>query len=265
MQCRSVATCLIILSLALLTGAASLPAQNLTGVKAIAASGGTSFALLSDGTVWYWGEDDSWEEVLGGGQTTPLRWGNLTDVVAFSPPLALKSDGTVWAYPYGPDSAPVRVNGLTGAVALAGGWTSLALKSDGTVWEWYGTLAFGVPSTPVPVSGLTEVLAIARLYRDSLAVKRDGTVWTRGDNQDGSLGDGLTNPASTVYGPDLSTPAQVTGLTDIVAVAEGGGHSLALKRDGTVWAWGQNIYGQLGVRTFVIRTTPVQVVAPSTQ
>jgi alpha-tubulin suppressor-like RCC1 family protein len=57
----------------------------------------------------------------------------------------------------------------------------------------------------------------------------------------------------------------VAGLIDIVEIAEGGGHSLALKSDGTVWSWGQNISGQLGVQTIVIRTTPVQVTEPATQ
>ena len=47
--------------------------QNLASVQAIAASGGTRFALLSDGAVWGRGEDSAWDVVLGGGQTTPVR------------------------------------------------------------------------------------------------------------------------------------------------------------------------------------------------
>jgi alpha-tubulin suppressor-like RCC1 family protein len=95
--------------------------------------------------------------------------------------------------------------------------------------------------------------------RNGLALKRDGTVWMWGDNQDGSLGDGLTTPASTVYGPVVSTPIQVPGLGDVVAVAAGYGHSLALKSDGTVWAWGFNGHGQLGDGTTETRKTPFQV------
>jgi hypothetical protein len=60
-----------------------------------------------------------------------------------------------------------------------------------------------------------------------------------------------------------SAPVQVARLGGIVAVAEGNAHTLALRRDGTVWAWGSNQSGQLGVETIVTRTTPVQVVAPA--
>jgi alpha-tubulin suppressor-like RCC1 family protein len=253
-----------ILALALLTAAVPLPAQNLTGVKAIAASGNTSFALLSDGTVWGWGEDDTWEEILGGGQPTPLRVSGLTDVVAISPGLALKADGTIWAYRLGTNA--VRVPGLYGVVAMAGGvFSNLALRSDGTVWAFgcavktNGITEWNAYNVVTRVSGVTEIVAIAAGARNSLALKRDGTVWRWGDNQDGSLGDGLTNPASTVYGPILSTAVQVPGLGDVVAVAAGYGHSLALKSDGTVWVWGFNGHGQLGDGTTETRTTPFQV------
>jgi alpha-tubulin suppressor-like RCC1 family protein len=66
----------------------------------------------------------------------------------------------------------------------------------------------------------------------------------------GQLGDGTTTPRYT--------PVQVTNLTNVIAVAGGDSHSLALKSDGTVWAWGYNYYGQLGDGTNINRSTPVQ-------
>ena len=116
-----------------------------------------------------------------------------------------------------------------------------------------GTPDFAWRTEPEEVAGLSDVVAIAtRGYGDfagtahSVAVKRDGTVWEW--------------PVWESYGQLKSlTPAQVAELSDVIAVAEGGAHSLALKSDGTVWAWGQNLHGQLGARTFAIRTTPVQV------
>ena len=55
------------------------------------------------------------------------------------------------------------------------------------------------------------------------------------------------------------TPVQVSGLTDITAISAGWIHTVALKNDGTVWAWGSNYYGELGDGTTMDRYTPVQV------
>lgn len=154
----------------------------------------------------------------------------------------------------------------------------LALKSDGTVWAWgadsYGQLGDGTMTydrnTPVQVHGpdnegfLTNVTAISAggSYSGfSLALKEDGTLWAWGDNDVGQLGDGTTT--------DRNTPVQVLGpngggfLTDIIAVSAGDHHVLALKNDGTVWAWGKNINYALGDGTHTDRYTPVQVLGPS--
>jgi len=82
-----------------------------------------------------------------------------------------------------------------------------------------------------------------------LAIKPDRTVWAWGLNTSGQLGDGTT--ATT-----RNTPVQVQGLTDVVAVSAKQYHSLALKSDGTVWAWGQNFKSD---GTQILRRTPAQV------
>jgi len=122
---------------------------------------------------------------------------------------------------------------------------SLSLRGDGTVWAWgynsYGQLGDGTTTTrptPVQVSGLTGVQAIAGGYNYSLALKEDGTVWAWGDNYYGQLGDGTTTARLT--------PVQVSGLTGVQAIAGGYCHGLALRGGGTVWAWGRNNIGQLG-------------------
>src|SRR5690606_16607183 len=142
----------------------------------------------------------------------------------------------------------------TDVVAVAAGENhSLALKSDGTVWAWglndrseerRGGKAWSGRSTPVQGKGpsgngyLTDVVAVAAGYYHSRDIKYDGTVWAWGWNNSGQLGAGTTT--------NRLAPVQVKGdvgngyLTDVVAVAAGYDHSLALKSDGTVWAWGLN-------------------------
>ncbi len=90
----------------------------------------------------------------------------------------------------------------------------------------------------------------------SVALKSDGTVWTWGDNYYGQLGDGSSDSSS-------DAPVQVSGLAKITAITTGDFHTLALKSDGTVWAWGRNNFSQLGdYSSWPTRTMPVQVVGP---
>lgn len=233
-----------------------------------------NMAIRSDGTVWAWGFDHYGQinafYNIGTNEkhpiSTPVLVNGLSDVVSIAfgtyHGIALKSDGTVWAWGQSPDDhyTPTQVSGLTDVIkiAAAGECHSLALKSDGTVWAWgynlSGELGDGTTiysSSPVQVSGLTGVIDIAAGYSFSLALKSDGTVWAWGSNYRGQLGDGTTS--------DRTTPVQVSGLTDAVSISSGTDHSIAIKSDGTVWAWGQNYDGQLGDGTTATRTTAVQV------
>jgi alpha-tubulin suppressor-like RCC1 family protein len=151
--------------------------------------------------------------------------------------------------PYSGLSTPGQVANLTGVVSVAGGEEhSLALRSDGTVWAWgndgWGQLGNGGYTrslTPIQVSGLTKVMSIAAGDKHNLAVKSDGTVWAWGFNYYGQVRIGPSGDRGNVL-----SPVQVTGLTGVVAVAAGGDTSFALKSDRTVWAWGYDGQGQLG-------------------
>jgi alpha-tubulin suppressor-like RCC1 family protein len=242
-----------------------------------------TMALKSDGTVWAWGNNGFGQ--LGDGTTTerhtPVKVSGLSGVIAIAcgsyHSLAMKSDGTVWAWGYnyygqlgdGTNTekdavgrkTPVKVSSLSGVTAIAGGtYHSLALKSNGTVWAWgynskYGQLGDGTNTdrnTPVQVSSLSGVTAIAGGSYHSLSLKSNETVWAWGNNSVyGQLGDGTYT--------DRNTPVQVSSLSGITAIAGGYSHSLALKSDGTVWAWGNNGWGQLGDGTGTNSNTPVQV------
>lgn len=156
-------------------------------------------------------------------------------------------------------------SGLTGVQKIAQGFTghNLALMTDKTVYSWgnnrYGqvgesltALPQGVRTSPAQVQGLEDVKDIAAGIYFSAAVKNDGTVWTWGYNNNGQLGD-----ASGVS--ERFTPQQVPGLSGVIKVAAGYGHVLALKSDGTVWAWGRNYKGELGNGTTSGSLTPIQV------
>jgi alpha-tubulin suppressor-like RCC1 family protein len=85
-----------------------------------------------------------------------------------------------------------------------------------------------------------------------VAVKSDGTLWAWGSNGYGQLGDG-----TTAY--SKPSPVQVGSAANWQAVAAGLGHTVALQRDGTLWAWGLNNFGQLGDGTTANKSSPVQV------
>jgi hypothetical protein len=257
-----------------------LQVSGLSDVQAVAGGDFHSLALKNDGTVWAWGANGDGQlgdGTAGNQRTTPVQVRNLSDVQAvaggwlFS--LALKNNGTVWGW--GSNAAgqlgdgtisnqrntPVQVSNLSDVQAIdAGTVHSLALKNDGTVWAWgrnaEGQLGVGTfdffYTTPVQVSNLSDVQAIAAGDRYSLALKNDGTVWAWGSNDEGQLGDGTSTSSNT--------PVQVSGLSDVQAVAGGWSHSLALKNDGTVWGWGRNAEGQLGDGTNNYSyNTPLQV------
>jgi alpha-tubulin suppressor-like RCC1 family protein len=135
---------------------------------------------------------------------------------------------------------------------------TLALRA-GTVWTWGnntdGGLGDGTTVTrtlPHQVDDLMFVTAIAAGRNFSLALKSDGTVWSWGTNASGVLGIGsriVTN---------ITRPARVAGLTNVVKIAAGVRHALALKSDGTVWGWGGNENHQVG-QGAIVEATPRQV------
>ncbi len=152
------------------------------------------------------------------------------------------------------------LTGLTGIIQVAAGDVhSLALSSDGTVWAWGGNqsgqLGDGTTvnrSAPVHIAGLANIVQVVAGARHSAALDKNGTVWVWGSNEFGQLGGGAAIVNS-------STPIALTGLGSTSSVSElvsGRQFLLALKTDGTVWAWGDNHAGQLGVGTTSSVTLP---------
>lgn len=236
-------------------------------VTAVAAGGRHDLALLADGTVLAWGDDTAGQ--LGNGVASanddseaPAVVPGLSGVTAVAAggehSLALLSDGTVEAWGANndgqlgdgtdnPSATPIPVPGLTGVKAIsAGDQFSLALLRDGTVEAWgdgadgqLGDGSLANRDVPVVVSKLKGVSAVSAGGRHALALLAGGTAMAWGDNEEDQLGDGEDKS-------DLkATPVAVFGLKRAVAVAAGTQHSVALLKDGTVMAWGDNGFYQL--------------------
>ncbi|MBF0487186.1 MAG: hypothetical protein HQK98_03410 [Nitrospirae bacterium] len=267
----------------------SVPVQpSPTGVTAIAGGGAHTIALNSVGSVKAWGYNAYGQ--LGNNSTTdshvPVQVNSLTTgVTAIAAgkyhSMALNSAGSVKAWgqnKYGQlgDSTtterhtPVQVSGLTtGVTAIAaGGFHSLALTSGGAVYAWgynaYGQLGNNSTTdshSPVQLSSLTNVIAIAAGEYHSVALKNDGTVWAWGYNANGQLGNGSS-------GNYIVVPVQVFDasgsvyLTGVTAIAAGEYHTIAMKSDGSAWAWGASNDGQLGNGTNSSSSLPVLSLLP---
>ena len=220
----------------------------------------------------------------------PVQVPGLIDVVSVSAgkshSLALESDGSVWAWGFNENgqlgagifidsSSPIQVLSplpVVNAIA-AGGNHNLAVDDNGKIWAWGfdadGELGDGtaVKNDPfgeiIPgmVNSLTSIEALAAGNVHSMALRSDGSVWAWGDGTHGQIGDGKARSSAE----DQQIPVQVVASSDltdfligITDIAAGFSHSLALKFDGTVWAWGNNSRNQVGDGLSAIQTIPLQ-------
>ncbi|TYK49340.1 RCC1-like domain-containing protein [Actinomadura decatromicini] len=218
---------------------------HLGDVVAVSANTDFSMALRRDGTVVTWGVGASGQRGTGD-RESPLY------------PTTVKS--------------PDGERPLSGITAIAAdGRTELALRRNGQVLAW-GANTFGMVgdgtredrALPVPVRGLygagrlNGVVRVAVGGQHGLALLNDGRVAAWGHNDLGQLGDGTRQ--------DRLTPTLVSGvegeghLGGVIALAAAEKNNYALRKDGTVVAWGNNTAGQLGDGTLTLRTSPVHVV-----
>ncbi|MEG6591327.1 fibronectin type III domain-containing protein [Paenibacillus barengoltzii] len=249
-------------------------------------------ALREDGTVWAWGSNDLGQ--LGDGTTNitskPVQVVGLDSVVSivasYYNSMALREDGTVWIWGDGirgvlgydapvehKQLVPIKIPNLENIVQIDMSYLhGAALKGDGTVWTWgfneSGQLGDGTfldHAVPLQVPNLNGVTKVSVSYSQSIALTRDGKVWSWGNNYYGEIGD-----ASGI--PKRPTPVRTAHLEGIVDIEAGELYSMAIKKNGSIWAWGNNTYGQLGDGTKVSKTTrtlvngipfPADIIPPS--
>lgn len=236
-----------------------------------------SMAIKASGTLWAWGNNNAGQ--LGDGsntnRSTPVQvatgnnWMNVAAGGQHS--IGLQANGTLWTWgknnegqlgngTYTDANSPLQVGTMRNWTNVAAGaMHSLAIKANGTVWAWgnnndgqLGDSTNTKRNIPVHIDTANRWKAIYAGAIHNLGIKANGAVLAWGDNGFGQLG----NNANT----DKNYAAQVHAADDEWQSNKAGEHhSIALKADGTIWAWGDNTYGQLGDSTTVSKNRPIQI------
>lgn len=262
--------------------------NDLTDIIQVAVGDNHSVALDANGDVWVWGNNSKYQ--LGNGTTVnssvPVKMTTVSGIVNISAAgnytLAVKNDGTLWSWgeacnanlnyaisgidghtpgkmKYGTPSPAVNYHYENVKSAAASRNFYAVLFADGTISRsgyFIDSVGASTYWTMLSNPGLMGVQSISAGDNFLMALLEDGTVAVLGDNNQGQYGIGNRN------NPTPANPmayAKVSGLTNVSAISAGSAFGLALKEDGTVWGWGQNNKGQVGINNTTTQTTPVQM------
>lgn len=260
----------------------------------IAVGGSHTLASTIDGTPYAWGLNTTYQ--LGLGDTinrsrpsvinSDFDWYEFRNINfitgGYYQSFAIKDNGTFWGwgqngsgqlglgYTESPD-APVRVGYDTDwSIVTTSEAQSFAIKSTGTLWGWGandGLLGIGdmpLRTTPTQVGTSSNWVAVATATYHTIGRKSNSTIWAWGLASSGALGLGSGTASQTtpkMIGTDSDWAAiaaaglEETGETDYIYY----NHSMGLKTNGTIWSWGCNNYGQLGLGSTISRNTPTKI------
>jgi len=247
-----------------------VPTQILPGVAWESASVGHGHiaAIQVDGSLWAWG-DNNWG-ALGDGTTVsrnePNRVnasGNWSSVSAgWFNTAAIMSDGSLWVWgsnlsynlglgrndywPIQPDPSYVSIPtnlkpGTTWKTVAALNGYMLAISTDGSLWGW-GTVGTGPNSAllgmePAQIGAYTNWSGFEGVF----VMRTDGSFWM------------LDNDEMVMFDLGINWTSVALGGSAVTS------HNLAIRQDGSLWAWGANTFGQLGIGTTIGQSEPVRV------
>ncbi len=269
--------------------AIAAPSSTTAREAVTVSSSNHTLAIKADGSLWSWGWENFYGELGDGTKDKPLEGPRdtsgrivpvkiLDDVAAVSAgrmnnSMAIKTDGTLWAWGYvngiDPDRLrPVKIMDNVKAVAAggyedsliiktdnslysisamgdtvkimdnvaaisAGLWHSTALKTDGTLWAWGQIHNRKIVSSPVKVMDNVKSFSASDTY--TLAIRADGSLW------------GWGSPYQEGVTPVVNSPDKpVKIMTNAAAVSAGRSHAMVIKTDGSLWGWGNNEAAVIG-------------------
>lgn len=218
------------------------------GWKTLSAGYLHTLAIMNDGTLWAWGNNQYGQ--LGDGTTTnqnlptlisnETNWKSVFEAVNSS--MAQKEDGSIWEWGLHNNSIPTQIGSDNDWKVLStSGSHTLAIKTDGTLWAWganyYGQLGDGTrigdKNMPIQIGVENDWKSVSAGGTQSVAIKNDKTMWTWGRI-------GVSNSQG------ITIPTELDFYSGWESVSAGYSHILAIRSDGTLWAWGNNEHGQLG-------------------
>jgi prepilin-type N-terminal cleavage/methylation domain-containing protein len=223
----------------------------LQNIIKIAAGYNYTIALRGDGTVWRWGANvSSYPQQVSISGTIEDIDVSLSSSCCTANAFAVTNQGYVYRwYNFG---TATSVSGLSDVASVS---VFNSLKRDGTVWSFSG-------SSPVQVminstTPLNRIISISSGLNHTLALREDGTVWAWGGNSYRQCGVGSTS--SSVSNPMQVKTSSTVFLENITNISAGGEFSLAIRSDGSVFAWGRGTDYRLGNNSTATQLYPINV------